>query len=146
MSYQEELQAKLDAVRPSSSAQDKHRLDTLALEEKLVDEIEAEFEVSQYDLDESDILRSIKILGILNTYKDAFSHHKALSVLYVLAKTDVIQAKNLLKLTEVNTTEFKEIIKSMSKHKLLRINDNKEIEITTIGMSLAERIGFDVFI
>ena len=146
MSYQEELQAKLDAVRPSSSAQAKHTLDTLALEEKLVDEIEAEFEVSQYDLDESDILRSIKILAILHTYEDAFAHHKSLSVLYALAKTDVMQANNLLKLVHVSTTEFKEIIKSMSKHKLLRINDNKEIEITTIGMSLAERIGFDVFI
>ncbi len=146
MSYQEELQAKLDAVRPSSSEQDKHTLDTLALEKKLVDEIEAEFEVSQYDLDESDILRTIKILAILNTYEDAFSHHKALTVLYALAKTDVIQAKNLLKLSKLSTTEFKEIIKNMAKHKLLRINENKEIEITSTGMSLAERIGFDVFI
>ena len=146
MSYQEELQAKLDAVRPSSSAQDKHTLDTIALEEKLVNEIETEFEVSQYDLDESDILRTIKILAILNTYEDAFTHHKALSILYVLAKTDVIQAKNLLRLSKVSATEFKEIIKSMSRHKLIRLNDNKEIEITTIGMSLAERIGFDVFI
>ncbi len=146
MSYQEELQAKLDAVRPSSSEQDKHTLDTLALEKKLVDEIEAEFEVSQYDLDESDILRTIKILAILNTYEDAFSHHKALTVLYALAKTDVIQAKNLLKLSKLHTTEFKEIIKNMAKHKLLRINENKEIEITSAGMSLAERIGFDVFI
>ncbi len=146
MSYQEELQAKLDAVRPSSSEQDKHTLDTLALEKKLVDEIEAEFEVSQYDLDESDILRTIKILAILNTYEDAFSHHKALTVLYALAKTDVIQAKNLLKLSKLSTTEFKEIIKNMAKHKLLRINENKEIEITSAGMSLAERIGFDVFI
>ncbi len=146
MSYQQELQAKLDAVRSLSSTERSRTLDTAALEQQLVDEIESELELSQYDLDESDILRSIKILDILNKYSEAFAHHKALTILYALAKTDVIKVTNLFKLTNISTKEFKGIINAMAKHKLLIANENKEIELTTEGMSLAERIGFDVFI
>ncbi len=146
MSYQQELQAKLDAVRSPSPATHSRTLDTAALEQKLVHEIETELELSQYDLDESDILRSIKILNILNTYPNSFSHHKALTILYALAKTDGIQAANLFKLSDIGTKKFKEIINNMAKDKLLIANENKEIELTTEGMSLAERIGFDVFI
>ncbi len=146
MSYQQELQAKLDAVRSVSSTERSRTLDTTALEQQLVDEIESELELSQYDLDESDILRSIKILDILSKYPEAFAHHKALTILYTLAKTDVIKATNLFKLANISAKEFKVIINAMAKHKLLIANENKEIELTTEGMSLAERIGFDVFI
>ncbi len=146
MSYQQELQAKLDAVRSIASKEQSRTLDTAALEQQLVDEIESELELSQYDLDESDILRSIKILDILSKYPEAFSHHKALTILYVLAKTDVIKVTNLFKLSDISTKEFKHIINAMARYKLLIANENKEIELTSEGMSLAERIGFDVFI
>ena len=146
MSYQQELQAKLDAVRSVSSSEQSRTLDTVALEQQLFDEIESELELSQYDLDESDILRSIKILDILNKYPEAFAHHKALTILYALAKTDIIKATNLFKIADINAKEFKAIINAMAKHKLLIANENKEIELTTEGMSLAERIGFDVFV
>ena len=146
MSYQEELQAKLDAVRSIPSSEKSRTLDTVTLEEQLVSEIESELELSQYDLDESDILRSIKILDILNQYPDIFSHHKALTILYALAKSDVLHVTNLYRLCGTSMKEFKEIINMMAKHKLLIANNNKEIELTSEGMSLAERIGVDVYI
>jgi len=146
MSYQLELQARLNAVHAFDKKEESQTLTTLTLEDRLVNEIEAEFELGQYDLDESDILRSIKILEILSKYKDAFSHHKALSILYALAKTDFIQVKNLHKLSALPASEFKTLINKMAKQKILRVNKDKEIELTIQGQSLAERIGFNVFI
>jgi len=146
MSYQEELQAKLDAVRPHSPAQKVQTIDTHALEEKLVHQLESEFELGQYDLDESDILRSIKILDIVSHYGDSFSHHRALRIFYALAKTEFVQARNLYKLSKLPLNEFKLIINTMAKDKLLIINKHKEVELTIEGKSLAERIGLDVFI
>jgi len=144
MTYQEELQAKLDAVRPTTPAA--QTLDTRSLEEQLIDEIKAEFEMGQYDLDESDILRTIKIMGILSHYGAAFEHHKALNIFYALAKTDIIKVQNLYTLSGLSAKEFKQIISEMAKRKLLYVNENKEIELTMDGQSLAERIGFNVFI
>ena len=146
MSYQLELQARLDAVHAFDKTEDAQTLSTNSLEERLVEEIETEFELGQYDLDESDILRSIKIFEILSKYKNAFTHHKALSILYVLAKTDFIQAKNLHKLSKLPAKEFKGVLNAMAKEKIIRVNQDKEIELTIEGQSLAERIGFDVFI
>ena len=146
MSYQQELQARLNIAHSFEKKEDSRTLNTLTLEDHLVKEIEGEFELGQYDLDESDILRSIKILDILSKYKNAFAHHKALSILYVLAKTDFIQAKNLHKLSQLPAKEFKGVLNSMAKEKLIRVNEDKEIELTIEGQSLAERIGFNVFI
>jgi len=146
MSYQQELQARLDAVHCVKPKEESTTLNTISLEERLVKEIETEFELAKYDLDESDILRSIKILEILSKYKNAFTHHKALSILYVLAKTDFIQAKNLYQLSKLPAKEFKEVLNAMAKEKLLRVNKDKEIELSIEGQSLAERIGFNVFI
>jgi len=146
MSYQEELQARLDAVRSLSPEDNVHILDTVSLEQKLVRQLESEFELGQYDLDESDILRSIKILDILSNYGTSFSHHRALKIFYSLAKTDFIHIKNLFKLSKLPKKEFKLIINTMAKHKLLFINEDKEVELTIEGKSLAERIGCDVFI
>jgi len=146
MSYQDELQAKLDAVRTLGEFEHGKKLDTNSLEDQLVHELENEFEFSQYDLDESDLIRSIKVLDILQNHQEVFSQTNALRVFYALAKTDVIQAKNLFYLSALKSKEFKHLISTMAKHKLLSINKNKEIELSMDGQSLAERIGFDVFI
>jgi len=146
MGYQEELQARLSAVHRLTPEEPTQKLNTYSLEEKLTNEIAAEFELAQYDLDETDILRSIKILDILNTYTHAFSHPRSLAIFYALAKTDMIQPKNLLRLSGLSVQEFKNIIKAMAKEKLLSVNEDKELEITILGQSLAERIGFNVFI
>jgi len=146
MSYQDELQSRLAQAHALTPKEETRALNTSSLEEHLVLEIEKEFELGQYDLDESDILRSIKILDILSQYGDAFNHHKALSILYTLAKTDFIHVKNLHKLSQLKSAEFKTVLNKMAKHKILRANGSKEIELTIEGQSLAERIGFDVFI
>jgi len=146
MTYQEELQERLEKAHALKPKEESKKLNTTSLEDHLVCEIEAEFELAQYDLDESDILRSIKILDILSKYEDAFSHHKALSILYTLAKTDFIQVKNLHKLSKLPASTFKIVLNKMAQQNILRVNEDKEIELTIEGQSLAERIGFDVFI
>jgi len=145
MSYQSELQAKLDAVRTLDIEHGK-KIDTNTLEEQLITELEAEFEFSQYDLDESDLIRSIKILDILQSYQEVFSQTNALRVFYALSKTDIIQAKNLYSLSDLAIKDFRHLINTMAKHKLLNITPDKELELTMDGQSLSERIGFDVFI
>jgi predicted transcriptional regulator len=147
MGYQEELQARLDAVRQLDLSSDENKkVSTEDLERQISSEIESEFEFSQYDLDESDILRAIKINSILQQYSQVFERKNALRVFYALAKIDVIHAKNLYPLCELSSTEFKQLINIMAKHELVHINEDKEIELTLQGQSLAERIGMDVFI
>lgn len=146
MSYQSELQAKLDAVRYLDNVDHGKKLDTNILEEQLISEIQNDFEFSQYDLDEGDLLRSIKILDILHAYHKVFSQTNALRVFYALSKADVIQAKNLFSLSELSSKDFKHLINTMAKHKLVQMNADKELELTMDGQSLAERIGFNIFI
>ncbi|HIC43188.1 MAG TPA: hypothetical protein EYO73_02510 [Sulfurimonas sp.] len=145
MNYQSELQAKLDAVRTLDMNHGK-KIDTNILEEQLVSELENEFEFSQYDLDESDLIRSIKVLDILQTYQEVFSQTNALRVFYTLSKIDPIQTKSLFSLSKLSSKDFKYLINTMAKHKLLQITPDKELELTMTGQSLSERIGFDVFI
>jgi uncharacterized protein YpbB len=66
--------------------------------------------------------------------------------LYALAKTDFIQVKNLHRLSKLKAKEFKLLLQKMAKQKILRVNEDGEIELTMQGQSLAERIGFNVFI
>lgn len=146
MSYQDELQAKLDAVRTLGEFDHGKKLDTNSLEDQLVNELQNEFEFSQYDLDESDLIRSIKISNILQSYQEVFSQTNSLRVFYALAKTDVIQAKNLYSLSALNSKDFKHLISTMAKYDLLNITKDKELELTMQGQSLSERIGFDVFL
>lgn len=146
MSYQSELQAKLDAVRTIGSFEQGKKLDTNALEEQLVDELQNEFEFSQYDLDETDLIRSLKILDILQSYPEVFNQNNSLRVFYALAKAGLIHAKNLYSLSSLSSTDFKHLLNTMLKHKLLSINEDKELELSMEGQSLAERIGFEVYI
>ena len=146
MGYQEELQARLDAVRSHDTTEKNKVVDTCSLELKLIDELNQEFEFSQYDLDESDILRAIKIESILAQYPDVFEQKNALRVFYALAKCDVIQAQNLHKLSLLEGKDFKSLVNAMIQHKLVRLNTNHELEMTMVGQSLAERIGMQVFI
>ena len=146
MTYHEELQARLEAAHTLASAKPRQTTDVLSLEEQLVNALEAELELSRYDLNESDILRSIKILQALSRYSTAFENHKALSIFYILAKTDLIRAKNLYRLSKTTPKEFKQIITSMAKCGLITIGEEKMLELSIEGQSLAERIGVDVFI
>ncbi len=146
MSYQEELQARLDAVRTIGGSERGKKVNTSDLEDQLVKELEDEFELSQYDLDESDILRAIKISSILQEYGSVFKQKNSLRVFYALAKTDVIHAKNLFRLSQLRSDDFKQLVSSMIRHELIHMNDEKEFEMSMLGQSLAERIGVNVFI
>ena len=146
MSYQDELLAKLAAVHAADPVDNGTIVDTQTQEEKLLEELSGEFEFSRYDLDESDILRTLKILNILEPYQEAFRYKSALKLFYTMARVDVITPRNLHAFSRLPVSEFKTVIQSMAKHKLLFQNDNGELELTMDGKSLAARIGLDIFL
>ena len=145
MNYQDELTARLEAVRPVISENKSNKVTSVSLEEKLLNEISDEFEFSQYDLDESDILRTLKIVNILKTYEVVFAHSDALKIFYTIAKVDIIKARNLYDFFEIDASTFKKILNLMSKSKLIFQNDDNELELTLDGKSLASRLGIYVF-
>jgi len=145
MNYQNELIAKLEAVRVNTTPVKKKTVTTQSLEDKLFQELEDEFEFSQYDLDENDILRTLKIMDILKTYEKVFSHPEAIKIFYVLVKLDIIKATKLFSVVEIEVKTFKIILAQMSKAELIFQNEDKELELTLNGKSLAERLGMFVF-
>lgn len=145
MSYQEELQNKLNAVATQAKTPPK-AVDIDTHEAKLLAQIEAEFEFAQYDLEESDILRTLKILSIMQTYEASFAHTQSLKLFYIICKMDAINAQKLLETAPMETTLFKKILNAMAKEKLLFKNRYNELELTLEGKSLATRMGMDIFI
>lgn len=145
MNYEEELREKLDAVRPVISDDQANVVDVDSHEQKILEELDHELCFGQYDLDESDILRTLKILDILKTYDDVFKHKDALKVFYVLCRIDVITTKNLHHYCKLDLSLFKAIITSMAQSRLVMRNDCQELELTSEGKSLAERMGVDIF-
>ena len=131
MNYQEELRAKLDAVRLPTEDKKGTPVDTITQEERILGELGEAFEFARYDLDESDLLRTLKIHAILAPYRDAFSHPDALRLFYTFLG--------------IPAHEFKAIIKALARHRLLTQNDAKELELSLDGKSLAARIGLDFF-
>lgn len=146
MNYEEELREKLDAVRAMASDEDLPNIvDVNSHEQKILKELDNELSFGQYDLDESDILRTLKILDILQSYDDVFRHKSALKVFYILCRIDVITTKNLYNYCKLEVSLFKAIISSMARSKLLMRNSSEELELTSEGKSLAERMGMDIF-
>ena len=145
MSYQDELRARLDAVERGSKREKESVVDVQRQEEKLFEELSDEFEFGSYDLDEGDVLRTLKILEILDAYPGLFNEKNALKLFYILARVDIVLPKRLLSFSEVPVADFKRIIQSMARHKLLFINDDGELELTLEGKSLASRIGVDIY-
>ena len=145
MNYEEELRAKLDATRPISSVT-ATVMDVSTQEQQILDELDGEFVFSRYDLDESDILRTLKILDILKSYPTAFKHATALQIFYILSRIDVITPKNLLAFCKLPSSEFKMILNAMAKENLVFKNSDGELELSLDGKSLATRIGVDIFI
>ena len=145
MNYEEELREKLDAVRPVTFDNQASVVDVDTHEQKILLELDDELSFGQYDLDESDILRTLKILDILQSYDDVFRHKNALKVFYILCRIDAITAKNLHNYCKLEVSLFKAIITSMARSKLLQRNSSEELELTQEGKSLAERMGMDIF-
>ena len=145
MTYEEELREKLNAVRTVKSEELTSVVDVDSHERKILQELDAELSFGQYDLDESDILRTLKILDILQSYADVFRHKNALKVFYILCRIDAITAKNLHNYCRLEVSLFKAIITSMARSKLVMRNSSEELELTPEGKSLAERMGVDIF-
>lgn len=145
MNYQDELTARLEAVRPVVSSKKVNTVTTSSLQEKILSEIDDEFEFSRYDLDENDILRTLKIVDILKTYENVFAYSDALKVFYTIARVDIIKIKKLHSFLDVDVVIFKKILKLMAKSKLIFQNSENELELTLDGKSLASRLGIYIF-
>ena len=145
MSYQDELRAKLDAVRPEE-VKAENIVDVQSREQAIFEELEEAFEVASFDLDEDDVLRTLKILSILDAYPNVFSRRGALKLFYTLSRIDIVTPKSLLQFLRLPTTEFKEIIQAMAKAGLLFRNGDGELELTMAGQSLAARIGVESYL
>ena len=148
MSYQDELRAKIDAANKSGT-----RAKTTAgrysaedVDQMIVDELTEEFNLSRYDLHESDILRAMKIEAILEPYRDVFKKLYSLKIFYSIGKAGTINMATLKALINRPENSFQNIISRMMDCNLVKINDDEELQLTDEGKSLAERIGIDIFI
>jgi len=144
--YTEDIRAKIDAVQTITLSKTATRVDTSIQEQKILTELDSELELSRYDLEESDILRTLKILNILQTYPDVFKYQNALKVFYVLTRLDITLATTLQEYCDLSRVEFNTITKAMIRNELILKNDNEELELTLNGKSLATRIGHNFFI
>jgi hypothetical protein len=144
MGYQEDLRARLDRVAPPSSKKTE-RVSNSDIDRLIINELSEEFNLSRYDLDESDILRAIKIESILEPYESAFSRHYALKVFYSIAKAGKINAATLNELIRRPNEEFKLLVDEMIHSKLIFVTQERDIALTSEGKSLAERIGVDIY-
>jgi hypothetical protein len=146
MSYQSELLAKLEAAHAASQADEKHiKYDINNSQKMMANELFDEYNLSQYDLDESDILRAIKIESILERYDYVFSHNYALKIFYSIAKAGIFREELLFQFVNRTKDEFDLIINKMIKINLVILNSDNELELTLEGKSLAERLGVDIF-
>ena len=145
MNYQDELTAKLEATRTLPKIEKNNTVSTESLEEKVLSEISEEFIFSQYDLDENDILRTLKIMDALKVYDQVFSNSEALKIFYIIARIDAIKVKTLHEFLSIDIKQFKRILQLMSKSKLIFQNEDKELELSLEGKSLAERLGVYIF-
>lgn len=143
--YEEEIRAKIDAANRIQISDNAVRVDMHIQEQRILSELESEFEFGRYDLQESDILRTLKIMDILETYPEVFKYKNALRIFYILARIDIILFEKLQACCDLSRVECKTITKAMHRHGLVEKHDNGEIELSLNGKSLASQIGADIF-
>jgi len=112
----------------------------------IIEELEREFDFSQYDLDEKDILRTIKINKLLKRYKDVFERELALETFYVIARATPINLTSVFKLINLNKENFLDLIKEMRFHDLVDIDAANVLELTKKGKKYAQELGVDIFL
>jgi hypothetical protein len=113
---------------------------------RIVEELEAEFDFTQYDLDEKDILRAIKINKLLDRYKDIFTREHALQTFYVIARATPINLTSVFRLINLDKTKFLDLIKEMRFYELIDIDASNDIELTKKGKQYAQELGVDIFL
>jgi len=147
MSYHHELRARLDSVHAGrTQSRGFERIKSDDVDRLIIKELDAEFNLSQYDLDESDILRAIKIESILERYDTVFSRQYALKIFYSIAKAGAINAASLNELIRRPNSEFKTLIDDMIRSNLVYVTEDRDLALTYEGKSLAEKIGVDIYI
>ena len=143
--YNEEIRTKIYAAQTIKLRKATTRVDTCIQEQKILTELDSELKLSRYDLDESDILRTLKILDILDTYPEVFKYRNALKILYVITRLDIILATTLREFCDLSKVEFNTITRAMIRNELILKNSEEELELTLNGKCLAKRIGHDFF-
>ena len=144
MGYQEELQAKLAATHTDNPKSTLKSLDISSAQQALINELQEELQLEQYDLDESDILRSIKIRRLLDAQGTLFHHTDCLTLFYAISKADAIFATTLLSLVNIPKKHFLHHLSALQKAKLIRV-EQQEILLSDTGKTLAQAIGVDIF-
>jgi hypothetical protein len=144
MGYQEDLRTRLDRVIPSSK-NNIERVSNDNIDRLIVKELSDEFNLSRYDLDESDILRAIKIESILERYEEVFTKQYALKIFYSIAKAGTINAATLNELIRRPNAEFKGLLDAMIHSKLVYVTEERDLALSYEGKSLAEKIGVDIY-
>ncbi len=141
MSYQQNLHTRLN----QSDSSRVERVSNNDIDRLIVNELSDEFNLSRYDLDESDILRAIKIESILERYESVFSRQYALKIFYSIAKAGTINAATLNELVRRPNSEYKGLLDEMIYSKLLYVTDERDLALTYEGKSLAQQIGVDIY-
>ncbi|MBN2896466.1 MAG: hypothetical protein JXK05_11330 [Campylobacterales bacterium] len=143
MAYHQQLHARLEGV---GSNRPLARIGHDEVDRLIIDELDREFNLSQYDLDESDILRAIKIESILERYESVFGRQYALKIFYSIAKAGTINAAALNGLIRRPNSDFKSIVDAMIRANLVYVTAERDLALTFEGKSLAEKIGVDIYI
>ncbi len=142
MSYQQNFNTRYNQVSSNSTIE---RVSNSDIDRLIINELSDEFNLSQYDLDESDILRAIKIESILERYSSVFSRQYALKIFYSIAKAGKINAATLNELIRRPNSEYKILLDEMIHSNLLEVTEDKSLTLTYDGKSLAEQIGVDIY-
>ena len=146
MSYQDELNARLDAVHVNDTKESATKYDSSKVDDLIVQELHDEFDFSQYDLNEGDLLRAIKIESLLSEYPEIFKHMYALKLFYSIAKATSLNVNSLYKLIKLPKNDFLHIIKEMRYVELIDTNEHNEVELTQKGKVFAKSIGVEIYI
>ncbi len=112
----------------------------------IVEELEREFDFTQYDLDEKDILRTIKINKLLERYKDIFQREHALQTFYVIARATPINLTSVFRLINLDKSKFLDLIKEMRFYEIIDVDASNDIELTKKGKEYAKELGVDIFL
>lgn len=112
----------------------------------IIEELEKEFNFEQYDLDEKDILRTIKINRLLKRYKDVFEREFALETFYVIARATPINLTSVFQIINLDKKNFLDLVKEMRYFELIDIDASNVIELTKKGKQYAQELGVDIFL
>jgi len=123
-----------------------YKIDINNPDQIIVEQLEAEFELEKYDLCESDLLRTMKIIQILSKYQELFEKEYALNTFYAIAKAGQINIASVFNLINLDKEKFLDLIKEMRYFDLIDTDEQSDIVLTKNGKKFAQSLGMDIFI